>query len=127
MKKCLLLLFTLGLSLIGHATDLYPLNSPQQEAQFQHLLKELRCVVCQNQDLSDSHAPLARDLRREVYLLVKKGETDQHIKDYLTTRYGDFILFKPAFRGMTVLLWLAPFCILGLGLWFFRGVIRRDE
>lgn len=125
MKKWLIILM-LGLSYIANATMLYPFDSPQQETQFQHLLKELRCVVCQNQDLSDSHAPLARDLRREVYFLVKKGETDQHIKDYLTTRYGDFILFKPAFRGMTLLLWFAPLFLLGVGLWLFKRVIHRD-
>ena len=98
------------------ATTLYPFQTAQQEAQFHHLLTELRCLVCQNQDLADSHASLAVDLRREVYNKVSSGQSDHEIMAYLTERYGDFILFNPPLKGMTAMLWFAPLIFLSLGL-----------
>ena len=98
------------------AEAVYPLDTPKKSAQFQGLLKELRCLVCQNQDLADSHAPLANDLRNEVYRLVQEGKTDDEIIRYLTARYGDFILFKPPIKSITLLLWYAPFLFLVSGL-----------
>lgn len=80
------------------ANSTYPLDSAQKEAQFNHLLKDLRCLVCQNQDLADSNAELAKDLRAQVYQMVKEGKSDSEISDYLTARYGDFILFNPRLR-----------------------------
>jgi cytochrome c-type biogenesis protein CcmH len=112
MGICLLILMPKA----GHAAILYPLDSPKQSAQFQRLLKELRCLVCQNQDLAGSNAPLAKDLRDEVYRLVQSGQSDSEIIHYLTRRYGDFILFKPPVKSMTWLLWGAPVLFLSLGL-----------
>jgi len=108
------------------ANTLYPLDSPKKDAQFNHLLRELRCLVCQNQDLADSNADLAKDLRAEVYELVKAGNSDSEIIDHLTAQYGDFILFKPPVRAITVLLWFGPalFMVLGL-LIFWRTCLRR--
>jgi cytochrome c-type biogenesis protein CcmH len=80
------------------------------------LLQELRCLVCQNQDLADSNAGLASDLRNEVQALVQKGQSNEAIKAYLQARYGDFILFKPPLKATTALLWFGPFIFLGLGL-----------
>ncbi len=110
------------------ATRLYPFEQPKQEAQFTSLLKELRCLVCQNQDLADSNAGLAQDLRDEVYRLVKEGQSDHEIIDYLTQRYGDFILFKPPIKSITVLLWFGPVVFLMLGLLvFWRSIcVRRN-
>jgi cytochrome c-type biogenesis protein CcmH len=110
----------------GHANSIYPLNSAKQEAQFNHLLKDLRCLVCQNQDLADSNAELAKDLRLQVYQLVKEGKSDSEITGYLTSRYGDFILFKPPVKGATLLLWFGPFLFLLLGfLIFWRTCFKR--
>ena len=111
------------------ANTLYPFETRAKEVQFQHLLKELRCLVCQNQDLADSHASLADDLRREVYLLVQKGNSDDTIRSYLTTRYGDFILFKPPVIGVTWLLWFGPwvFLALGLGIFWHMGLKRTSH
>ena len=91
--------------------------SPPEEARLTALFKELRCLVCQNQDLADSHAPLARDLRQEVKRLVAEGQTDEQIRTLLVARYGDFILFKPVLKPSTAFLWFGPvvFLILGLG------------
>ncbi len=108
------------------ANTLYPLDTAKQDAQFSHLLRELRCLVCQNQDLADSSSGLARDLRNEVYQLVKSGKSDSEITQYLTARYGDFILFKPPIKMITALLWFGPalFMVLGL-LIFWRTCLKR--
>ncbi|RUR15549.1 cytochrome c-type biogenesis protein CcmH [Legionella sp. km535] len=108
------------------ANSVYPLDSARKEAQFNHLLKDLRCLVCQNQDLADSNAELAKDLRLQVYEMVKEGKSDSEITDYLTSRYGDFILFKPPVKAVTLLLWFGPFVFLLLGfLIFWRTCFKR--
>lgn len=101
------------------ANSTYPFDSVKKEAQFNHLLKDLRCLVCQNQDLADSNAELAKDLRAQVYQLVKDGKSDSEVNDYLTARYGDFILFKPPVKAVTLLLWFGPFLFLVLGMIIF--------
>lgn len=101
------------------ANSVYPLENARQESQFNHLLKELRCLVCQNQDLAESNAGLAKDLRGQVYDMVKDGKSDSEIIAYLTNRYGDFILFKPPVKSLTALLWFGPFVFLLLGLMIF--------
>lgn len=101
------------------ANSTYSFDSAQKENQFNHLLKELRCLVCQNQDLADSNASLAQDLRLLVYKLVKEGKSDNEINEFLTARYGDFILFKPPVKTVTLLLWFGPLIFLTLGLIIF--------
>ena len=108
------------------ATDLYPFDTSKKSAQFNHLLRDLRCLVCQNQDLVDSNAGLANDLREEVYTLVQGGKSDDDIIHYLTARYGDFILFKPPVKGLTVLLWCGPAFFLLIGLLIFKRTTRHD-
>lgn len=126
MKQLILLFFV---SNVAFANTLYPLNTPKQEAQFNHLLRDLRCLVCQNQDLVDSNAGLARDLRNEVYSLVKNGKSDAEIIHYLTTRFGDFILFKPPVKSLTLLLWFGPglFLLLGLLIYWKTCITRRPK
>ncbi|KTD06724.1 cytochrome c-type biogenesis protein [Legionella jamestowniensis] len=107
---------------------LYPLENAKQEAQFSHLLKELRCLVCQNQDLADSNASLAKDLRDQVYNLVREGKADSEIIDYLTARYGDFILFKPPVKPLTAFLWFGPVIFLLSGfIIFWRTCLKRSS
>ena len=98
------------------ATALYPFEQPAQQAQFQALLHDLRCPVCQNQDLADSNAELAADLRAEVYRLVLAHQSDQEIIQNLTARYGDFIVFQPPVKILTSVLWLGPVFLLLIGL-----------
>lgn len=122
MSRVVLICFYLCIFLSGSqcvANTVYPLDSAKQEAQFYHLLKDLRCLVCQNQDLADSNADLAKDLRGQVYQLVKEGKSDTEISDYLTARYGDFILFKPPVKAVTYLLWFGPALFLLLGFLIF--------
>jgi cytochrome c-type biogenesis protein CcmH len=109
------------------ASSQYPLDTPAQTAQFEHLLKELRCLVCQNQDLADSNAELAKDLRKEVYDLVRARKSDQEIIHYLSARYGDFILFKPPLKAVTVFLWFGPLLFIALGfVLFWRSTFPRQ-
>jgi cytochrome c-type biogenesis protein CcmH len=110
------------------ASDVYPLQTEKQTAQFQHLLTDLRCLVCQNQNLADSNAPLARNLKQVIYEQVEAGHSDSEIIQYLTARYGDFILFNPPLKGITWLLWFGPWLFLGLGFWFYWHVgLQRAE
>lgn len=106
------------------ARGIYSFDTQRQSAQFYGLLKELRCLVCQNQDLADSYAPLAKDLRQQVYNKVLAGQSDQEIITYLTARYGDFILFNPPVKPLTWLLWFAPGVFLLLGLVIFIKTTR---
>lgn len=126
MRRVVLSLILIILTQSALANSLYPFDSLKQEVQFQHLLKDLRCLVCQNQDLADSNAPLAKDLRDQVYLMVQDGKTDSEINEYLTDRYGDFILFKPPVKAITYLLWFGPFVFLILGfVIFWRTSFKR--
>ena len=95
------------------------------DARLKNLEEELRCLVCQNQTLADSNAPLAEDLRREVRELALQGKSDAEIKQYLVARYGDFVLYKPPVKSTTYLLWFGPFALLLGGGLVWYGVLRR--
>jgi cytochrome c-type biogenesis protein CcmH len=102
-------------------------EDPQLEQRLMALTADLRCVVCQNESLAESRAPLAKDLRQEVRDLMRQGRDDREIVRYLTERYGDFVLYRPPFKPETYLLWLAPalfLCVGGLA-WF--AAIRRQQ
>jgi cytochrome c-type biogenesis protein CcmH len=115
---CLIGLIFLFLSSVW-ANSFYPLDSAKKKTQFTHLLKNLRCLVCQNQDLADSNADLAKDLRNQIYHLVKEGKSDSEITEYLRIRYGDYILFNPPVKAVTYLLWFGPVLFLLLGFLIF--------
>jgi cytochrome c-type biogenesis protein CcmH len=85
------------------------------EERYNDLTLELRCLVCQNQNLADSDAPLAQDLRKEIYDMMMEGQDDGQIKTFMVERYGDFVLYRPALGGNTLLLWLMPGILLGIG------------
>jgi cytochrome c-type biogenesis protein CcmH len=97
------------------------------EVQVQRLSEELRCLVCQNQTLADSHAELAQDLKQEIREMATKGMTDQAIIDYLVARYGDFVRYRPPLKATTVLLWLGPFALLLAGVYGLFMTLRRRE
>ncbi len=95
------------------------------DARLKKLDEELRCLVCQNQSLADSNAPLAQDLRREVRSLADAGKSDAQIKEFLVARYGDFVLYKPPVKATTWLLWFGPFLLLAGGAVVWWSVSRR--
>ncbi len=101
---------------------------PAQEARARNLSRELRCMVCQNQSIDDSDAPLARDLRLLVRERIAAGNTDQQVMDFLVARYGEFVLLKPPVESRTLLLWLVPpLVLLGGGLALWLGNRRRNR
>jgi cytochrome c-type biogenesis protein CcmH len=102
-------------------------DNPQIEARLKTLAVELRCLVCQNQTLADSHAPLAEDLRREVREMIAKGMSDREIIDFLVQRYGDFVLYRPPWKASTTLLWLGPFLLLIAGATGLVFALRRRQ
>ena len=89
------------------------------------LAEELRCLVCQNQTLADSNAPLAVDLRKQMREQLAKGASDQEVRDFMVERYGDFVLYRPPLKASTLALWIGPFVLLALGAWILRRVTRR--
>ena len=100
-------------------------DSPGQQQRFNDLTEELRCLVCQNQNLADSDAPLAHDLRDEIYKMMQAGRSDDEIKTFLVERYGDFVLYRPPVKGNTLVLWLAPALLLLGGAAFVGLSVRR--
>ena len=127
MIRALILASLLTLPSIVFAIDAEPaFDNPAMQERYERLTRELRCLVCQNQTIADSNATLAQDLRREVRELMTEGKTDAEINDFLTARYGDFVLYNPPVKPRTYLLWAAPglLVILGLGA-AVTVVIRR--
>ena len=102
-----------------------------QEARYRALAEELRCLVCQNQSLSDSNADLARDMRAVVRDMIQAGADDKEIIGFMTERYGDFVLYRPPLKPSTVLLWVLPFVILlgglGIAIMRWRGAQRPAQ
>jgi cytochrome c-type biogenesis protein CcmH len=106
--------------------DAAPLaEDPVVEQRLIKIAEELRCLVCQNESLAGSRAELAEDLRREVRLLIKQGKTDADIKDFLVSRYGDFVLYRPPVKPTTWLLWVGPFVFLIAGIAVLVTYLRR--
>lgn len=124
MTWCLVIVLLLpSLALAGEAKPLA--DDPRAEARLKHLATELRCLVCQNQTLADSNAPLAEDLRREVRDMIGKNMTDQEIIDFLVARYGDFVRYRPPVKATTMLLWAGPFLLLVVGATVLVVALRR--
>ena len=102
------------------------LSDPVLQETYERLTHEVRCLVCQNQTIADSTAPLAADLRNEIRLMLAAGRSEAEVKTFLLDRYGDFVLYKPRFKASTAMLWLAPVLLLlagGVGL--RRSIQRR--
>ncbi len=98
---------------------------PVAEKRLQGLSEELRCLVCQNQTIADSNAELAVDLRREIRGMIKDGKSDKEIVDFMVVRYGDFVLYRPPVKGITLLLWGGPIALLLIGLYALQRYLRQ--
>jgi cytochrome c-type biogenesis protein CcmH len=124
----LLAVFLLLQSLNVWAQDARPMETDAVvEVQVQRLSEQLRCLVCQNQTLADSHAELAQDLKQEIREMAAKGMEDQAIIDYLVERYGDFVRYRPPLKSTTALLWLGPFVLLIAGGFGLFITLRKRE
>ncbi|MDD2767732.1 MAG: cytochrome c-type biogenesis protein CcmH [Methylococcus sp.] len=125
-----LILYFCGLlaCLPADAMEVRQFDDPAKQGRYEDLIKDLRCLVCQNQSLADSDAELAQDLRTEVYNIIQSGKSSEEAVQFLTDRYGDFVLYRPPFKSITLLLWFGPFLLLAGGTFFlWRQARRRAE
>jgi len=129
MKRLLvltaLLLCLFAGALGAQAIEPLPFKNHAEELRFQHLTAELRCPMCQNETLADSNAPIARDLRHQVFSLMQQGKSDGEIKQYLVDRYSDYVLYDPPVNAATWLLWFGPLLILLIGTVVVVVTIRK--
>jgi cytochrome c-type biogenesis protein CcmH len=100
-------------------------QDPALEKRVAGLAHELRCLVCQNQTLADSNAPLAVDLRNQIRAQLASGKSEREVMDFMVARYGDFVLYRPPLKASTLLLWAGPFAFLIAGLYFLVRMLRR--
>lgn len=107
--------------------DVYPFKNPAYEHRFNHLTQVLRCPKCQNNNLADSNAELAKALKDIIYEKIQTGQSDAEIVAYLKQRYGDFISYNPPFNYKTLIIWIGPFLLLGLGLFGLINYARKRQ
>ena len=122
-----LLVFILSSLPIQARVAAYEFDTPDQEAAYKEMVNELRCLVCQNQNIADSNAELAQDLKRKTYEMVMQGKDKNEIADFMVQRYGDFVLYRPPVSNTTLLLWSGPFIIFVIGIIVLIRVIKSKQ
>ncbi len=122
--SALLLCFLVTTGQLHAADELVSFSNPEHKVMYQELLREYRCLKCQNQNLADSDASLAGDLRREIRRLIEAGGNQADIEEYLVSRYGEFVLYRPRFNSKTMILWIGPFVLLVVGLFSLFVMVR---
>jgi len=100
-------------------------DDPELQARYEQLISEVRCLQCQNQSIKDSNVSLAADLRREIARMIEEGKSDDEIADFLVVRYGEFALYRPRTTGKTLVLWIAPFLLVLLGVFALARVVKH--
>jgi cytochrome c-type biogenesis protein CcmH len=125
MKRLVLLVLLSLCGVAQGAIDTYEFASEAERARYRQLTEELRCPKCQNQNIADSNAPIAMDLRAEIYRLLEAGDSNQQIVDYLVARYGDFVLYRPPLTARTLLLWFGPALLLCVGFMILAAILLR--
>jgi cytochrome c-type biogenesis protein CcmH len=118
------LLLAISCAAFGQASEVAHPDA-NTERRLKALAEELRCLVCQNQTIADSHAPLAVDLRNQIRDQIAQGRGDDDIRAYMVERYGDFVLYRPPFKATTLVLWVGPFALLALGGLVAGMIVRR--
>jgi cytochrome c-type biogenesis protein CcmH len=125
MTRAFVLCVALLVSLAAMAIDTgVAFEDPEMQARYENIISEVRCLVCQNQNIKDSNVFLASDLRREIRRMMTEGMTDAEIADFLVERYGDFVLYNPRKSGRTLILWITPALLLGVGGIILVRVVR---
>jgi cytochrome c-type biogenesis protein CcmH len=117
----------LGVAVFFAAGQALSQETPELEKRVMALAEELRCLVCQNQTLADSHAALAIDLKNRIRELLREGKTEREVLDFMVQRYGDFVLYRPPLRATTALLWAGPFILLVLGVTGLIAWLRKRK
>lgn len=125
MRYMLILLLGLTAASAQARVEVHTFDNPEQEARYNQLIDELRCLVCQNQNLADSNAELAVDMRRKTYEMVREGRSKKEVADFMVERYGEFVLYRPPLNSNTLLLWIGPFVILVAGVAIMLRTIAR--
>jgi cytochrome c-type biogenesis protein CcmH len=123
----LLFLLCVSFGVISAPVETFQFDSPETEKTFHKLSEELRCLVCQNQNVAESNADLAKDLRLEIYTMLSDGKTEDEIVDFMVQRYGDYVLYRPPFKPMTWLLWFGPVIIFAIALIFVVRFMRSQD
>ncbi|MFT6926592.1 MAG: cytochrome c-type biogenesis protein CcmH [Psychromonas sp.] len=121
---CLMFFFS---SLAFSAIDTFEFDNAQQEQTFHELTKKLRCPKCQNQNIADSNAQLAKDLRNKTYQLVKEGKSEDQVVDYMVARFGNFVRYDPPMTPATIFLWLGPLLFVLGGFYFLYTQVKRQK
>jgi cytochrome c-type biogenesis protein CcmH len=125
MPALALVLFLVA-SFDAHAViEVRNFDDPAKQELYEEIINELRCLVCQNQNLAASNAALAKDLRRQAYEMIQEGADKSQIRDYMTARYGDFVLYRPPVKATTLALWIGPIVLLVVGIAIVVLVARR--
>jgi cytochrome c-type biogenesis protein CcmH len=132
MNKSFTFLLFAGLLFFSQLTAAAPIetfkfDSPATEKTFHKLSEELRCLVCQNQNIAESNADLAKDLRLEIYNMLIDGQSEEEIVDFMVQRYGDYVLYRPPFKPMTWLLWFGPILVFIFGLFFVVRLLKAQS
>ena len=129
LKHFILLICSLVLmsTVVAVKIEFHTFENKQQEELYLQLIAELRCVKCQNQNLAESNAELATDMREKAYEMVKKGGSRADVVNYMTARYGDFVLYKPPFKANTLMLWVGPPIFLLLSLFLLFRLIKKQK
>jgi cytochrome c-type biogenesis protein CcmH len=123
----LFFLLCVSFSSISAPVETFQFDSPETEKIFHKLSEELRCLVCQNQNVAESNADLAKDLRLEIYTMLSDGKTEEEIVDFMVQRYGDYVLYRPPLKPMTWLLWFGPIIMFTIGLIFVVRFMRSQD
>ena len=121
------LMIMMLISVANARIEEHQFDNAEQEQRYHFLIDELRCLVCQNQNLADSNAELAQDLREQVYLMIKNGDSNENIINFMVSRYGDFVLYRPPLKPTTYMLWVGPFIILLIALIVVVQFIRKRQ
>lgn len=128
MNKIILVFLTvISLAAFAAPIETFKFESAETEKVFHKLSDELRCLVCQNQNIAESNAELAKDLRLEMYNMLMQGKSEEEIVDFMVQRYGDYVLYRPPFKPMTWLLWFGPIIIFVIGLIFVVRFIKAQS
>ena len=125
MKFAMVLVCALYSATLSAAVPTLSFKSPEHEARYHSLLDELRCLVCQNQNLADSNAELAQDLRNQTYKMIQDDRLDSEIIEYMVERYGDFVLYRPPLKTSTIFLWYGPLVLLIIAIAVYWSYITR--
>lgn len=120
-------ILSFALPVLAVQIEFHTFENAQRERLYLDLIAELRCVKCQNQNLAESNAELARDMREKTYEMIVEGKSRGDVVGYMTARYGDFVLYKPPFKSKTLLLWIGPPVLLFLSMFFLLRIVRNQS